>query len=213
MHSREETGLELVVRLHRVSYSVLWALLPFSSSFRLTAGDMGTTGDGCSRAVHQCTLPKCSATDLQLAAWWHRLAAAVYHIIPARISRSLCQHFLLDYKKTVSVEACIYPPSFSSAQSWVCFSLDHPILRGGRRNSLSCAAPSLLFKLLVPRSPERRDIWSQHQIIWSGMKRNRIVQLEETSKDNEVQLPDYFRTNEELKHIIKNNIQIPLDHL
>lgn len=45
------------------------------------------------------------------------------------------------------------------------------------------------------------------------MEWNRIVQLEETSKDGEVQLPDYFRANEELKHIIKDNIQISLDHL
>lgn len=41
---------------------------------------------------------------------------------------------------------------------------------------------------------------------------NRIAQLEGISKDDRVQLPDYFRANEELKHIIKDNIQIPLDH-
>lgn len=42
---------------------------------------------------------------------------------------------------------------------------------------------------------------------------NTIVQLEETFPDHVVQLPDLFRANQKLKHIIEGTVQTALEHL
>lgn len=46
-----------------------------------------------------------------------------------------------------------------------------------------------------------------------GMEWNRIVQMEGTPKDHQVQMPEHFRANPNIKHVTKSIIQMHLEHL
>lgn len=44
------------------------------------------------------------------------------------------------------------------------------------------------------------------------IEQNRVVQLEGTYKDRQVQLPNHFRANQKLGYINKGIVQMPLEH-
>lgn len=47
---------------------------------------------------------------------------------------------------------------------------------------------------------------------WNNISSDRIVHLEETYTDHQVQMPDQFRANQKLNHMTKCIIQMPLEH-
>ena len=44
------------------------------------------------------------------------------------------------------------------------------------------------------------------------MEEKERVELEGTYNDHRVQLPDHFRADQKLKHVIKGVVQMPLQH-
>ena len=55
-------------------------------------------------------------------------------------------------------------------------------------------------------------LWGYEYEITSWTEKNRIIQLEGTYNNHLVQLPDHFRADQKLKHIIKGTAQMPLKH-
>jgi len=45
-----------------------------------------------------------------------------------------------------------------------------------------------------------------------SVEKNRIFQLEGTYNNHLVQLPDHFRADKKLEHVIKGIVQIPFKH-